>query len=648
VSAELTRGAVVGGKYRLERLIAEGGMGVLWSASLTADQGPPRFALKLLKGGDDVDATLRRRMLREARAVGAAHHRNVVAIHEVIELADGSPALVMDLLEGESLRARLARERTLPLGEAARLMLQVIAGVESAHALGIVHRDLKPENVFLARAEGGTVVKVLDFGIAKLTAWEGGAAQTEALTSTGALLGTPYYMAPEQVVGEAIDRRTDVWALGVLLYECLTGVRPVEDENLGKVLRRILIGALRPLAAAAPELPAELVRLVDRMLAFEREDRPADLAEVRAVLDRFTSSPLPALPPAPPEAPSSMRSARHEAEAPTLAAAPQPEAVPEVTPTEPAPPTAPVTPAPAHRGRRALALGLGAAAALGAAALFRTRARPAPLPEAAVVSSPRCPAGMVLVPGGEMRMGTDDGADDEGPVHAVTVGDVCMDRTEVTVTAYVACEAAGRCRPAASSVDYGALLDADRQFESTLCTGATTGKERHPINCVTWMQADAFCRAAGARLPTEVEWEYAAGGGPEHRRYAWGSAPPGPALLNACDSSCAAYYARAGREHAPMFAGDDGFPTTAPVGSYPAGRSRDGLEDMTGNVWEWTASPYCPYPAHTCDSPYRVFRGGGFSTTLAHRERVTTRFWSAPQYRYMDVGFRCARDAAPP
>jgi serine/threonine-protein kinase len=280
-------GVTVAGRYRVGHRIGQGGMGAVWAAR--DEQSGRDVAIKVLRGIGGARPDARRRFLREARAASAVTHAHVVEMIELVELPDAAPAIVMDLLVGESLRQRLTRAGVLTLAELAGILVPVISAVGTAHSVGIVHRDLKPDNIFLARTEGGVCPKVLDFGVAKLTATEGDAAQTEGLTATGDMLGTPYYMAPEQAFGESdIDHRCDVWALGVILYECLSGVRPFRGDNLGQLLKRITSGTFEPLEQSGVQVPADVASLIGRMLARERGRRPSDLHEVHDVLARYT------------------------------------------------------------------------------------------------------------------------------------------------------------------------------------------------------------------------------------------------------------------------------------------------------------------------------------------------------------------------
>ncbi len=287
VEEALERGMRVPGGYRLDRILGEGGMGVVW----VADHEPTgrSVALKFLRHGRADDAVALERFAREARAVMEIVHPNVVRVEAVLETDSGVPFLVMEHLEGESLRKRLVRGGPLEASECAELLLPVIAGVQAAHARGLVHRDLKPENVFLTT---GGEVKVLDFGIAKRM--DGGTSSGDdsaSLTSTGALVGTPFYMAPEQVFGDDdIDERVDVWALGIVIYECVAGRRPTDATGFGQVLKRITTEPLEAVQIAKPGLSRELSTLVGRMLARPRDERPT-LEHVRLTLARVAMGP---------------------------------------------------------------------------------------------------------------------------------------------------------------------------------------------------------------------------------------------------------------------------------------------------------------------------------------------------------------------
>jgi tRNA A-37 threonylcarbamoyl transferase component Bud32 len=280
----LAAGILIAGRYRLDHVLGEGGMGEVWAATHAITRR--RVAMKFVKASASMRPEMRQRFLREARASSLVQHPGLVEVLDVFELDGGVPVMVMDLLVGETLGARLAREKALPVGQAVALLLPAIEAIETAHRMGIVHRDLKPDNIFLKKGDGGAVtVKVLDFGIAKLTAKEGDAADTGSITGTGSLVGTLWYMAPEQCYGEKdIDHRADVWALGVILYECLAGQRPVEGSNVGQLVKAMLHDGIMPIEKRVPGLPPELSHLITRMLSPARGDRPQSLAQVRDAL----------------------------------------------------------------------------------------------------------------------------------------------------------------------------------------------------------------------------------------------------------------------------------------------------------------------------------------------------------------------------
>jgi len=258
-------------------------MGQVWCGEHTVTKR--NVALKFVKDGL-LSADAKRRLLKEARSACAVEHPAIVPVHDIIESASGEPALVMDLLEGESLAARLTRERVISWNESARIMLPVAEALVAAHAAGIIHRDLKPDNVFLTTGGG---VKVLDFGIAKQIYVDAEAAKS-AGTQEGAVLGTPMYMSPEQAFAEQdVDHRTDIWSLGLILFECLTGVLPTRADNLGQVLKIILTQDLPGVRELATDVPGELASLVDQMLRRRREERTQRMGDVVAVLASMVS-----------------------------------------------------------------------------------------------------------------------------------------------------------------------------------------------------------------------------------------------------------------------------------------------------------------------------------------------------------------------
>jgi serine/threonine-protein kinase len=289
MSVSLVPGAMVGGRYRLDRILGQGGMGVVWAATHTITRRA--VAMKFLKGPAHARPEMRQRFLREARAATAVKHPSVVEVHDVFELDDETPVMVMDLLTGETLAQRIDATGKLSLEETASILLPVVSAVGTAHSRGVVHRDLKPENIFLAVTdEGRGEIKVLDFGIAKLAHADNEALVQSHLTGTGSILGTPFYSSPEQLFGEKnIDHRADIWALGVVLYECLSGQLPVYGENLGQVMKVLTSQDIVPLAKVAPFVPEDVTRLVDRMLTRPMEQRLGDMREVLEVLRRHSN-----------------------------------------------------------------------------------------------------------------------------------------------------------------------------------------------------------------------------------------------------------------------------------------------------------------------------------------------------------------------
>jgi serine/threonine-protein kinase len=284
----LEAGTLVADRYRLDRMLGQGGMGVVWAATHAITRRT--VAMKFVRGSTlQQRSELRGRLLREAHAAAAVRHPNVVEILDVFELDSDTPVIVMTLLQGETLGQRLAREQSLSLADTAGLLLPAISAIGTAHARGIVHRDLKPDNIYLSQGPDGTTVKVLDFGIAKLLDPED--VHDSVATQTGSTLGTPSYMAPEQATGaKDVDHRADVWALGVIAYECLSGMRPIEGQSAGQVIMRLMTTGITPLARVTRGLPEDVTALVDRMLARETTRRLHDLREAQRVLAQYSAA----------------------------------------------------------------------------------------------------------------------------------------------------------------------------------------------------------------------------------------------------------------------------------------------------------------------------------------------------------------------
>ena len=269
------------GKYQLLRRLGRGAMGEVWAA-INADT-EREVALKLITGSDP---EMRRRLLREARAIGRLEHPNIVQILDRGETAAGEPFLIMQLLQGETLGERLAKVRTLPQAVAAGIALDVARALRVAHEKAIVHRDLKPANIFLAREPDtdDDVVKVVDFGVSKLSIENEGAA-----TVNGGLLGSPAYMSPEQIRATGVDGRTDIWAVGVLLFEMIAGRRPFGDPSSVVVLGQILTQPVPRLDAVVRHADPALADVVAACLERNLERRVPSAVDLVGLLRPFVT-----------------------------------------------------------------------------------------------------------------------------------------------------------------------------------------------------------------------------------------------------------------------------------------------------------------------------------------------------------------------
>ncbi|MEI8258855.1 MAG: serine/threonine-protein kinase, partial [Deltaproteobacteria bacterium] len=310
-------GELLSGRYRLKSLLGSGGMGNVYAAEclvLGRD-----VAVKILREEHARDPRAVARFLREARAAAKVKHAGVVEIIDAGTDAQGLPYIAQELLSGEDLGEHLERHGgRLGIEESLALMRPVVDAMAAAHARGVIHRDLKPENVFLARdGEGGLLPTIVDFGISKiLDEIEG-----DERTQTGVIVGTPHYMAPEQIVGSReIDGRADVWALGVMLFELMSGELPFGSQSDARIFVRIALGEPTPIESLVPGVPKDLVLVLQRCLRRnigERYPSAAELArDLRLLRDGRPIDPTlqlaalsPSVPP-PPISPASPRDSR--------------------------------------------------------------------------------------------------------------------------------------------------------------------------------------------------------------------------------------------------------------------------------------------------------------------------------------------------
>ncbi len=278
----LTPGALIAGKFRVERVLGEGGMGVVVAAHHTAlDQ---KVALKILRLGAAERPEIVERFLREARSAARLRTEHVARVIDVATLESGLPYIVLEYLEGADLDAWVRKNGPMPVERAVSLVLQACEAVAEAHALGIVHRDLKPHNLFLTTGVGGAdLLKVLDFGVAKAAGFAGG-----VLTRSDSSVGSPLYMSPEQMRSSRdVDARTDIWSLGVTLYEIIAGRPPFDAESFPELVLKVQAGKVVPLSDVRPDVPAALSAAIGQALEGDRDKRYLHVGAFASALEAF-------------------------------------------------------------------------------------------------------------------------------------------------------------------------------------------------------------------------------------------------------------------------------------------------------------------------------------------------------------------------
>jgi serine/threonine-protein kinase len=627
-------GEVFQGKFEIVKLLGVGGMGRVYQAQHIDLEN--MVAIKILSSALNNDRDAIERFKREAKAMGRIQHPNAVRVIDS-GVDNGNCYLVMEFLEGESLRERLAKRHKLTVAETVRYAEQVFYVLEFMHRKQITHRDLKPDNIFLQNQEGQEIVKVLDFGIAKV---QTATAVASNLTRDGMMIGTPRYMSPEQCQGIGVDGRSDLYSMGVVLWEMLSGTVPFDDENPFVTALKHINNQLPSLAAVAPDLPAEIVAVIAKSLEKQPENRYQTAKEfAQALLD--AASLAPALN-TPMLESGFVNSAEAEEAARILADKPKGsgtaaygDRVPIGGGTGTAVAPAPSKPWLMYAAAGVVGIGLLAGGLKFAGVL--PGGGPGPKVDPTVTTPPDGPKvpkaleNFVLIPAGEFTMGLDDGKDDftkdrkvpdeEIPAHSVKVEAFYLAKYEVTNAEYKKFVEDSK-HPAPKSWKSGA-------FEP--------GKEDFPVTDVSWEDAKAYCdwlskkEGLQFRLPTEVEWEYAARGS-DKRIFPWG---------NYWKDGVANTLQELDRSSKQTL--------LLPVNVEPNNtrdKSASGIFGMGGNVCEWTNSNFVVYPGGKYqpkgkDTECKVYRGGAFSSELGDA-RTTSRKWNVAATVRSDLGFRVA------
>ncbi len=626
----------------------------------------------------------------------------------VLEWLEGAPlnSFLRDEQDVPKARKRSAEEVFQLLDGAARALAL-------AHSHGVAHRDIKPDNFFVigGALEPGATIKVLDFGIAKVM--QSQAATALATTGTQLTSFTPNYGAPEQFDRRfgATGPWTDVFGLALVFVELMQGGAPPLD---GETFMQLAFASQHPTERPTPrgrglDVPDPVEDVFQTACAINVVDRYKSIGEFwTALAGAFGIADYPAMPTADGAIPAVTGAhkavSKITAHAPGVGGQPStgtvayvggavatggagaPKGLTQVAGVDTAPPgLAPVAPAPAPASNKTVLVVAGALGLLlvaGLVVFFISGNAPAPAEDVAEVAekpageaergagegdakaeraaSP-CPEGMRLISGGKFFMGSDDAERSAlfmaRPAHQVQVADYCIDEREVTVAAYQDCSGRGECKRAFRDSFWPkpgstkkAAWEKQREIFSELCNEGAEGREQHPINCVTWAQADHFCEAHGKRLPSEAEWEFAARGS-DGRVFPWGDEPPTDKHANVCGAECLRWRGEKGLDEVePLHAGDDEFVGTAPVGSFPSGKTQAGLSDMIGNVFEWTADSFAPYEGAAEQltkmdfAGKRVIRGGAFNSSEPAHADPALRYPQASETHTHAIGFRCAAD----
>ena len=658
------------GSFEILEKIGQGGMAEVYKGRQPALRR--MVAIKLLGRSLQADASLTERFQREAQAVAALRHPNIVQVHD-FGVFKGGHYLVMEYIEGRDLRQmmdeRFEKGETFSKDEILPLLSQVAAALDYAHGKGIIHRDIKPGNILVA-SEGQAILS--DFGLVMLQ-------NRVSQVTEGHTFGTPEYIAPEQAMdSRAAVPQSDIYALGGILYEMVTGRLLFEADTAISLALMHINEEVTPPRKYNPELPQAVEEVIMRALSKEPARRYATASEMIEALRRaWHDQPQESAAGAPPPPPSEGQGAEDGrfgfgrqswmwavlgvvlvglvvlgyallsgGSLPLIGALAAPTETPTSTPTLAPTATAtstsvPATATPTPTPTSALISAASAAPTSTPSPMPSPTPTPAPTETPSPTPTPtlapgqaltRTVDGMVMhyIPGGEFLMGApeedDEAYPDETPQHAVALDPFWIDETEVTVDQYKMCVEAGACEAPYTRTQYDNPARSD-----------------HPMTYISWDQAANYCawiaEATGwdAGLPTEAQWEFAASWEVEtetKRRYPWGDE----------------------LDRARVYLGS----TTAPVGSYLEGASPYGVLDLAGNVWEWVADWYdrdyyerAAFPSNPTGPEsglYKVFRGGAYDSisNFTTQLRTTYREVGAPEgttdrpAKGPNLGFRCA------
>jgi len=610
--AELLKSQYIG-KYRVDSVIGAGGMGAVYRAYNPDTRSP--VAIKLMHAEASSVEASRTRFQREAASVAALQTRHLVNIYDFGSEDDGTLYLVMEFLQGHDLRPEIAEgDGGMPIPRVNLILGGALRGLGAAHKKGIIHRDLKPENIYIADTEDGEVAKVLDFGIAQVQSSK----DESVLTKEGALMGTPAYMAPEQVAGNRgeLGPWTDVYSMGVILYEMLTGKAPFADESVTAVLSKVLTRDFVPLRELRPDLPEPVLALVDCAMEDSYANRFADANAFRDAWEAAHRAFDPAIQTA--TVPTFVRTR----DVATAESSPgidpmQPTEYPDeedlgtaptfLSPADGVP--APVTNAP-REGVVAPTSG-----PVSDSLVREPRASRLPLLFGVVLVLAAAAVAFVLLRGGPPKRGGSAGHTADASTGKQVTG---VERpSSADAAAAEPPRIPGDMVRVTGGPNGAFLIDKNEmtlgQFRAVRGDEALPGDQTFlPARNVTWHEAKSVCEKLGKRLPTEAEWEAAATAHPLD--------PAGARL------------------HGP---GVDG---PSKVGTHPSDCTPDGICDLLGNVSEWTADLWSPDEAEA-SNPQRAIRGGSYAVSpKSAYARPESRTKLRADARDQEVGFRCARD----